>query len=122
MHIGKTAPTSIGKTITHFGFRYRAPAQHHCGLCGRGTWSSRGRLYVFPCPLSLVETDAELADRAEPPMLSPVTLETVLAQAADAALIVNESGIRDVILKPSELPALAKAIDGHPDIYAKAFV
>lgn len=34
----------------------------------------------------------------------------------------NHEKPRDVILRPTELPALAKAIDAHSDIYARAFV
>lgn len=34
----------------------------------------------------------------------------------------NEEKPRDVILRPAELPKLAKAIDAHPDKYAGAFV
>jgi integrase len=34
----------------------------------------------------------------------------------------NEEKSRDVILRPAELPKLAKAIDKHPDKYAGAFV
>lgn len=34
----------------------------------------------------------------------------------------NHEKPRDVILRPSELPALAKAIEAHEDIYARAFV
>jgi integrase len=34
----------------------------------------------------------------------------------------NEEKSRDVILRPAELPKLAKAIDKHPDRYAGAFV
>ena len=34
----------------------------------------------------------------------------------------NHEKPRDVILQPNELPTLAKAIDAHPDIYARTFV
>lgn len=34
----------------------------------------------------------------------------------------NAEKVRDVILRPEELPKLAKAIDAHLDVYARAFV
>jgi integrase len=34
----------------------------------------------------------------------------------------NAEKVRDVILRPEELPKLAKAIDAHPDVHARAFV
>lgn len=48
-------------------------------------------MYLLARSLGQIETTAALADRTAP-MHSPATLESVLAQAAEAALIVDESG------------------------------